>query len=162
MYELTLTYRGTVYPWQCDHMGHMNVMWYASKFDEASWQLLARLGITKSYLTNSQSMMAAVQQNTTYKRELRAGDIISIRSGISDIEEKVVRFIHEMKNDGTGELAAFSVVTGIHMDFDSRKTSPFPDALLERLQRRFSAADPFEFDITQDITEDSAYGAVLS
>lgn len=21
-----VTYRGTVYPWQCDHMGHMNVM----------------------------------------------------------------------------------------------------------------------------------------
>ncbi len=20
------TYRGVVYPWQCDHMGHMNVM----------------------------------------------------------------------------------------------------------------------------------------
>jgi len=23
------TYRGTVYPWQCDHVGHMNIMWYA-------------------------------------------------------------------------------------------------------------------------------------
>ena len=32
-----ITYRGTVYPWQCDHMGHMNVMWYVGKFDEASW-----------------------------------------------------------------------------------------------------------------------------
>jgi acyl-CoA thioester hydrolase len=31
-----LTYRGTVYPWQCDHIGHMNVMWYVGKFDEAT------------------------------------------------------------------------------------------------------------------------------
>jgi hypothetical protein len=23
------TYRGTVYPWQCDHVGHMNIMWMA-------------------------------------------------------------------------------------------------------------------------------------
>ena len=30
-----LTYRGTVYPWHCDHVGHMNVMWYVGKFDEA-------------------------------------------------------------------------------------------------------------------------------
>src|SRR6266542_3912128 len=22
-----ITYRGVVYPWQCDHMGHLNVMW---------------------------------------------------------------------------------------------------------------------------------------
>ena len=31
------TYRGAVYPWHCDHMGHMNVMWYVGKFDEATW-----------------------------------------------------------------------------------------------------------------------------
>ena len=34
MLGLPITYRGVVYPWQCDHMGHMNVMWYAGKFDE--------------------------------------------------------------------------------------------------------------------------------
>jgi len=34
--EEPITYRGLVYPWHCDHMGHMNVMWYTGKFDEAS------------------------------------------------------------------------------------------------------------------------------
>jgi acyl-CoA thioester hydrolase len=24
-----LTYRATIYPCHCDHMGHINVMWYA-------------------------------------------------------------------------------------------------------------------------------------
>jgi acyl-CoA thioesterase FadM len=33
--ESAATYRGTVYPWQCDHVGHMNIMWYVGKFDEA-------------------------------------------------------------------------------------------------------------------------------
>ena len=41
-----LTYRGTIYPWHCDHMGHMNVMWYVGKFDEATWHLFAQTGIT--------------------------------------------------------------------------------------------------------------------
>ena len=40
------TYRGAIYPWQCDHMGHMNVMWYVGKFDEATWNLFAALGVT--------------------------------------------------------------------------------------------------------------------
>ena len=40
-----MTYRGVVYPSQCDHMGHMNVMWYVQKFDEATWQLLAAVGL---------------------------------------------------------------------------------------------------------------------
>jgi len=24
MSEMPITYRGTVYPWHCDHMGHIN------------------------------------------------------------------------------------------------------------------------------------------
>jgi acyl-CoA thioester hydrolase len=43
-----ITYRGVVYPWHCDHMGHMNVMWYTGKFDEACWQLLSMLGLTQA------------------------------------------------------------------------------------------------------------------
>jgi len=43
-----ITYRGIVYPWHCDYMGHRNVMWYAGKFDEACWQLLAMLDLHRS------------------------------------------------------------------------------------------------------------------
>lgn len=25
------TYRGTVYPWQYDHVGYMNIMWYVAE-----------------------------------------------------------------------------------------------------------------------------------
>ena len=78
--ETDATYRGTVYPWQCDHVGHMNIMWYVGKFDEANWNLFARLGLTPSYLRESGRGMAAVQQTVTYKRELLAGDIVEVRS----------------------------------------------------------------------------------
>ena len=54
-----LTYRGTVYPWQCDHIGHMNVMSYVGKFDEATWHLFAQIGLTPSYLRESGRGMAA-------------------------------------------------------------------------------------------------------
>ncbi|MCK1361487.1 hypothetical protein [Bradyrhizobium sp. 199] len=30
--EQEATYRGTVYPSQCDHVGHMNIMWHVGKF----------------------------------------------------------------------------------------------------------------------------------
>ena len=45
----SVTYKGAVYPWQCDHIGHMNVMWYAGKFDEANWNFLATLRLTPTY-----------------------------------------------------------------------------------------------------------------
>jgi acyl-CoA thioesterase FadM len=76
--ELIETYRGAVYPWHCDHMGHMNVMWYVGKFDEATWNLFAAMGVTAAFLKENQRGMAAVQQNITYQRELLAGAGVSM------------------------------------------------------------------------------------
>jgi acyl-CoA thioester hydrolase len=62
-----VTYKGAVYPWQCDHIGHMNVMWYVGKFDEANWNFLATLGLTPTYFAERCRGMAAVQENIAYK-----------------------------------------------------------------------------------------------
>ena len=52
MPESLLTYRGTVYPWHCDHICHMNadVLLRVGKFDEASWRLFAAVGLTTARL----------------------------------------------------------------------------------------------------------------
>lgn len=132
MPDLPITYRGVVYPWQCDHVGHMNVMWYVGKFDEATWQLFAMFGLTPSFLRERNRGMAAVRQDITYKRELRAGDVVSIRSGVLEIREKVVRFFHEMYNDEKGEIAATAEITGVHLDTVLRKSCPLPAQVFER------------------------------
>ena len=123
------TYRGTVYPWQCDHVGHMNIMWYVGKFDEANWYLFARVGLTPSYLRDSGSGMAAVQQNITYRRELLAGHIVEIKSSLLEIRERSIRFRHEMRNAETGEVAAVCEITGVHMDREARKSAPFAETI---------------------------------
>src|SRR3954463_16631179 len=91
MTEFVITHRGTVYPHQCDHMGHMNVMWYVGKFDEATWQLLAAYGLTPSRMRREGIVMAAVEQHVIYKRELRAGDVITVRSDVLEVRDKSVR-----------------------------------------------------------------------
>ncbi len=131
-------YRGTVYPWHCDHVGHMNVMWYVGKFDEATWNLFARLGLTPNYLRTSNRGMAAVQQNITYKRELLSGDIIEIRTRLLEVREKSVRFQHEMRNGETGEIAAICEITGVHMDRQARKAAPFTEAMRETIARQIA------------------------
>ena len=123
------TYRGTVYPWHCDHVGHMNIMWYVGKFDEANWNLFARIGLTPSYLRDSGRGMAAVQQSVAYKRELLAGDIVEITSDVLDVRDKVIRFRHEMRNAETGEIAATCEFTAVHIDQRARKATAFADAI---------------------------------
>jgi acyl-CoA thioester hydrolase len=132
MTELQITYRGVVHPWHCDIMGHMNVVWYVSKFDEASWQLASMLGLTNSYFIKKHMGIAALQQNITYKSEIVAGSAVTVRSGVFDIKEKVVRFIHEMRNDVTGEVAAVMVLTAVHFNTRKRKSCPFPKEILKR------------------------------
>jgi acyl-CoA thioester hydrolase len=132
MAELIETYRGTVYPWQCDHMGHMNVMWYVGKFDEATWNLFAALGLTTAFLRENKRGMAAVQQNITYRRELLAGDTVTVHSAFLEIRDKVARFVHEMRHAESGELAALCMLTGVHIDAVARKSCAFPEDILAR------------------------------
>jgi len=134
MNQLEVMYRGAVYPWHCDHMGHMNVMWYTGKFDEASWALLATVGLTRSFLAGRGHGMAAVQQNIIYKRELRAGDIVSVRSGILDVQDKIIRIFHEMRNEETLEVSAFATITGVYMDIKKRRASPIPIELADHIR----------------------------
>jgi acyl-CoA thioester hydrolase len=140
--ETAATYRGTVYPWQCDHVGHMNIMWYVGKFDEANWNLFARIGLTPTYLRQSHLGMAAVQQNITYKRELLAGDIVEIKSTLLEIRDKSIRYRHEMRNAETGEVAAMCEITGVHMDREARKAVAFPDTIRALAQAQLVLAEP--------------------
>lgn len=139
--DLIETYRGAIYPWHCDHMGHMNVMWYVGKFDEATWNLFAAMGVTTAFLKEHKRGMAAVQQNITYKREMLAGDTVVVRSAFVEVREKLAKFVHEMRNGVTGELSAICVLTGVHMDSQTRRSCPFPAEILERGRKLVRAYD---------------------
>jgi acyl-CoA thioester hydrolase len=129
MSEPFITYQGVVYPWHCDHMGHMNVMWYVGKFDEATWRFFAYLGLSRTALAAAQRGMAAVEQHITYLRELHAGDTVTVSSAVVNVTAKALQFRHEMRNDETGVLAAVSVTTGVHLDAVARRACQLPDAV---------------------------------
>ncbi|HQY28168.1 MAG TPA: thioesterase family protein [Burkholderiaceae bacterium] len=141
MNEAPITYRGTVYPWHCDHMGHMNVMWYVGKFDEATWQFFSGIGLSPSFLRASNRGMAAVEQRILYKRELHAGDTVTIRTEVLDVKDKGIRFAHEMRRDEGDVVAATTVLTGVHLDTVARRACPLPDEVRRRALAQLSA-DP--------------------
>lgn len=132
MSEWKTTYRGIVYPWHCDHMGHMNVMWYASKFDEACWQLLGMLGLHRSRFAEDVTAMAAVEQHTQYKRELHPGDAVTIQSALLEVKDKSIHMLHKMVHDASGEVAATTVIVGVHIDARIRKAIRIPEDVRQR------------------------------
>lgn len=125
------TYRGVVYPWHIDQIGHMNVQFYAARFDEATWHFLAAIGITPAYLKANGRGMAAVDQHTRYKEELRAGALIRITSELLEIKPKSVRFRHRMYNAETGVEVAVLDMVGVHLDTTTRRSAPLPPDIIE-------------------------------
>ena len=121
------SYRGVVYPWHCDHMGHMNVMWYSSKFDEATWHFFGHLGLGPVRLEEEHRAVAAIDQHTKYLAELRAGDLVEITTHLIEHHDKVLVFEHKMINSVSKEVAATSRLTGIHLDAKTRRSQSLPD-----------------------------------
>lgn len=130
-----VTYRGAVYPWHCDHVGHMNVMHYVGKFDEATWNFFSDLGLSPAYFRDHHCGMAAVQQNITYKRELVAGEVVEVRTRLIEMRERVIRFEHVMIERGSGDVAAVCDLTGVHLDRRARKSIPFPAEILAKANK---------------------------
>jgi len=127
-----VTYRGVVYPSQCDHMGHMNVASYVGKFDEATWLLFTAIGLTPSRLRNENVGMAGVEQHIEYKRELYPGDVVEVTSTILEVRDKAIRFAHEMKNAETGAIAARTVLVAVHLDKATRRARALPADVRDR------------------------------
>jgi acyl-CoA thioester hydrolase len=137
--EPLLTYRGAVYPQQCDHMGHMNVAFYVAKFDEGTWQLFAMLGLTRSRFDAEGIGMAGLEQHIEYKRELHPGDVVTVTTRVLEVRDKVIRFEHEMRNDVTGEVAARMLVVAAHLDTAARRARSFPDDVRAKAQAMITA-----------------------
>jgi acyl-CoA thioester hydrolase len=125
------SYRGTVYPWHCDHVGHMNVMWYAGKFDEATWQFFASLGLSPQWLRENHRGMAAIEQRIAYRRELRAGDVVVVRSGVREARDKSIRFVHHMHDAANDDLCAVTELVAVHLDTLERRSCKLPDRIVQ-------------------------------
>ena len=132
----TLTFRGTVYPWELDHMGHMNVRHYVGKFDNATWALFAELGMTRAYLQENRRGMAAVEMVVRYLQELNAGDLVHTRTRLVEVGDRKIVFEHVMIEEETGAVAATCRVTGVHIDTDRRKSVRFDEAIQAHLFKR--------------------------
>ena len=138
--EPMITDKGAVLPWHCDEMGHMNVMWYVGKFDEGTRHFFHALGLTPAFLRANKRCMAAVEQTIQYKRELLAGDIVTVHSVLLEIKDKSVRFAHEMRKADTDEIAATTELTGVHIDTVARRACAFPAAVREKAAALLASA----------------------
>ncbi|MEQ8444055.1 MAG: thioesterase family protein [Alphaproteobacteria bacterium] len=130
--------RGTVYPDDCDHMGHMNVAAYVRKFDEATWALWSGVGMTAKRMLGDGVGLAALESKFTYHKELFPGDSFVVRSRILARSAKTARFHHRLyrleEADGglIETLASTCTYTVACLDRDAHRARPWPEDVAAR------------------------------
>ena len=124
--------RDTVKPWEIDLLGHMSVSFYLHRFSDANMHVVARFGMTPAYLRENRIGFSTFEFQGRFRRELRVGDRILIRSGLMHVGGSSMRILHRMYNARTGELAAEFSQYGVHLDLDARRPSRIPEEMRAR------------------------------
>ena len=127
MGKLIETYRGVIYPWQCDHQGHLNTMQYVGVFDAAFWHHVSAMGFTRAYLAGSNRGFVDVKDILEYKAEVVVGSLIVVESELLRIGGKSITARHCMRDAETGELAATSEKITVYFDLEARRAVSLPD-----------------------------------
>jgi acyl-CoA thioester hydrolase len=126
MYTPIETYRGFVYPWHVDQVGHLNVQFYTARFDEATWHFLNRLGLSPTHFKRSGRSAVAADQRTQYKREVHGGSLLHVTTELLELGRKSLRFMHRMYDTETGEEVASTELVGVYFDTTRRVSAELP------------------------------------
>lgn len=120
------TYRGVVYPWHCDHQGHLNTMHYVGMFDMAFWHHLSALGFTRAYMQEQGTGFVDVKDTLEYKVEQPVGSLLVIESGLLRTGNTSITALHRMRNTETGDIAATSEKVSVYFDLNERHKTALP------------------------------------
>jgi acyl-CoA thioester hydrolase len=135
------TYRAVVYPWHCDHQGHMTTMHYVGMFDAAFWHLLSAQGFTRAYMAERKTGFADVSDTIQYLAELPAGSLLAIESGVIKVGTTSVVSFNRMRETETGRLAATSEKVSVYFDMARRRKTPLPADLKAGMEARLVARE---------------------
>jgi acyl-CoA thioester hydrolase len=121
------TYRATVAPAGCDHLGHMNVQHYFATVSEGMFALMVRLGLGPEQIRRRQMSFAVVRAETDFHHELRPGDVVVLESTVRKLGEKSATFHHQLKNVATGDIAMSTEFKCVLLDLEQRQATLIPD-----------------------------------
>lgn len=123
------TYRATVAPDQCDHLGHMNVQHYFGAVSDGMFSLMTEIGLTRAEIERQRFAFAVVQAESSFRQELVAGEVICLRSSVVSVGGKSATFRHRLYRAADDALAFETVFKCVLLHLDDRAGVDVPDDL---------------------------------
>jgi acyl-CoA thioester hydrolase len=135
-----MTYRGVVFPGQCDAMGHMNVQHYIAAFDQAMWHLVSELGYRVSWVADRKQGWADVRYLVNYRRELQAGELFHVYSSVQKIGRTSLTTFHQLLVSESGDVAADVEMTSVYFDLAARTALEIPEQIRSAVAARLDVS----------------------
>lgn len=134
MADLVEVNRVVVFPWHCDHFGHMNVRWYAHHFDDGAFHLWAVYGVDFKQLMAEGYHNVVAQTKTDFRNETTAGEMLVITAGFTQIGTRSVGIHLRMCDAYSGALCATQDVVEVFFDARTRSSAPIPPELRAKIE----------------------------
>lgn len=133
MADPRITYRGVIYPWLCDSMGHFTTRHYMAMFDDAAWHLLHEIGFDPDLITERKIGWADVSHHIEYLKELHQGELILIEGKPLRVGNKSIECQLEMKSVNSDEICARLTAVSVQFDLEKRCAIPVLDEVREKV-----------------------------
>ena len=134
------TYRGLVMAQEVDSNGHMNVQYYTTKYDMASGQFMARLGVDFQKQKQKKLGFAYVEMSICYLKEVLEDDPIHIETSVREVSSKVVTIEHHMKHSVTRKLLSTAIAKWVVFDQVERKAVVLEEEFRQSLEQMIPSA----------------------
>ena len=115
------TFKGVIDAREYDPNAHMNTQAYVSRFDQATWFLLAAAGLTPRTVRERKRRVAVLRQGFNFVHELKGSELIVIRSGFVAVGDKHLRFQHRMIDVEADKLMAACAGTAVEVDLENER-----------------------------------------
>ena len=122
-----------------DYNGHLNMAYYAVLFDRAAEEMFESFGLGAAYVKATNCTTFTLETHTSYANELVAGDQVRVETRIIAADQKRVHYVQQMFRGETSYLACVLEVMISHVDLTTHRTSPFPDAVQEKIKTMAAA-----------------------
>jgi acyl-CoA thioester hydrolase len=116
-----------VQPAWIDYNGHLSEPYYVLVFGHATDAVMDHVGLDPQHRASTGTSLFTVEAHVRYLDQVPPGADLEVRSWVVGSTAKLLRIWHELWVDGT--LRATEEILGVHVDTDSGRSAPFPDAV---------------------------------
>ena len=111
-------FQGFINQWECDHIGHMNAMFYLNRAYHGWAPFATAINLKSAFQREAHSTLLPREVHLRYHKEMRGG--------VVDFTEDSVTLYQELRNPLNGDLNATYRIVLDHVEAASGKLFPWP------------------------------------